>query len=218
MSRARWAALVAVLVVLVSAACAPAARTEVPREARGKEVHTQRLKSFAVADDYLLQATNAAPLQGSLDGCRDLRGGHTGYLWRCSVVRTTTVTGQDPAAALTAQHQALAGLHCSAYPGLETTGRRLADGLEPRYLYEVNYHCPDQVMITIRFSQPGDPDLESKVALGELQYGPGTGNVVSSQPVSADVVKRLNSDTSEQVIMVVSVIRTYWMMPDPALE
>lgn len=215
--RVRWAALLTVLVLLLGVACAPAARTEVPREARGKEVHAERLKAFAIADDYLLQATNAAPLQGSLDACRDLRGAHTGYLWSCSVVRTTTVSGQDAEGALIEQHQALAGLRCSAYPGLETTRQRLSDGLEPRYLYEVNYHCPDQVLITIRFSEPGDPDLNSKVALGELQYGPGTGNVVSSQPVSPEVVQRLNSDTSQGIIMVVSVIRTYWMMPDPAL-
>lgn len=217
-SAARWAVLVTVLVLFLGVGCAPAARTEVPREARGKEVHAERLKSFALADDYLLKATGAEPLQGSLDGCRDLRGLHTGYLWRCSVVRATTVVGQDAEVALIKQHQELVDLHCSAYPGLETTRQRLADGLEPRYLYEVNYHCPDRVMITIRFSQPDDEDLATKLRLGDLQYGPGAENVVSTQPMSSDVVQRLSSDSSQQIIMVVAVIRDYWMMPDPALE
>lgn len=216
--RSGWGGLLLALLMLVAVGCAPAARTEVPREARGKEVHAQRLKAFALADEYMLEATDSAPRQGSLDGCRDLRGDHTGYLWRCSVVRATTVTGRDAEVALTEQRERLAALHCSAYPGLGTTRQRLAEGLEPRHLYEVDYHCPDRVMITIRFSEPEDDGLPTKLSLGELQYGPGTGNVVSSQPIPSAVVQRLRSDDTQQIVMVVAVIRTYWMMPDPELR
>lgn len=210
--------LATVLMLLLGVACAPAARSEVPREARGKEVHAARLKSFALADDYLLEATDGAPVQGSLDGCRDLRDQHTGYLWRCGVVRATTVTGMDAEAALGEQRDRLAALHCTAYPGLGTTRQRLSEGLEPRQLYEVDYHCPDRLLITIRFSEPGDDDLPAKVALGELQYGPGGSNVVSSQPISSQIVQQLGSDTSQEIVMVVAVTRTYWMMPDPELQ
>jgi len=208
------AGLLAALVALaLVAACTPTARSELPREARGAEVHAKRLKEGALADELLRKIAPSAPLQGSLDGCLDLRSNHAGYLWRCTMVRAATVTGDDPAATLEAQHRLLRDLGCSAYPGLLTTEERLKQGLQPRFLFDVEYRCPDESLVMIRFTEPEDPDLSSKVDLGNLQRGPGRGNVISEQPFSAAAIEQLRSDTSVKLIMVVAVARTYWMMP-----
>lgn len=211
---ARWFALLAgLLAAVVIAGCAPAARSELPREVRGTEVHAKRLKSGAAADELLRKVAVGSPLQASLDGCLDLRANHSGYLWRCSVVRAATVVGEDPAATLEAQHTRLRDLGCAAYPGLITSANRLKQGLQPRFLYDVEYHCPDQSLVLIRFSDPEDPDLASKVDLTNLQSGPGRGNVISDQPVSPAALDQLRTDTSTKLVMVVAVARTYWMMP-----
>lgn len=210
----RLTSIVLLAVLLVLSACAPAARSsELPREARGPEVNAERQTATALADDYLRRVTDSAPLYASLDGCRDLRPRHSSYQWSCTVVRATAITGLNAATALHDQQARLAAEHCSAYPGLGITLQRLGEGLEPRFLYDVDYRCPQNLMVTIRFSTPTDPDLGAKLDLGMLLHGPGVGNVVSEQPVSDDVVKQLSGDTSQEIIMIVAVIRTYWLMP-----
>lgn len=210
----RWCGVVAALLVAAMVTgCTPAARSELPREARGTEVHAKRLKAGSAADELLRKIAIGTPIQASLDGCLDLRANRSGYLWRCSVVRAATVVGDDAMTTLGTQHDLLRDLGCSAYPGLVTTQTRLQQGLQPRLLFDVEYRCPDQSLVMIRFSDPSDPDLGSKVDLGNLQRGPGRGNLISEQPFSSAAVEQLRSDASTNLIMVVAVARTYWMMP-----
>ncbi|MFW6599643.1 hypothetical protein ACQBAU_09205 [Propionibacteriaceae bacterium Y2011] len=198
---------------VVVAGCAPAANSELPREVRGAEVHAERQRATATADEYLLQATNSSPMQANLDGCRDLRPEHSGFLWACSVIRATTVTGGDVRVALDEQHQRVRALGCSAYPGIQTRKTRLDEGLPVSMLYDVTYSCPDGVVIVIRFSEPTDSGLPQKLDLTTVSPGPGPANVVSEQKFSEQTVRTLTGDTTQQAVLVVAVQKDYWAMP-----
>lgn len=199
--------------VLVVAGCTPAARSELPRELRGPEVNSARQKAIGAADEDLRQLTGSAPLKANLDGCRDLRPRHAGISWRCAVVRTATVSNADAVAGLDDQHARLLDHGCAAFPGLATTRDRLASGIAVAELAEVTYHCPDSTIVSVRFSEPHDDDLAAKLDLTTLAHGPGAANVVSSQPVARANLDRLSDDRSQRVIMVVSVVRSYWSTP-----
>lgn len=201
------------LLLLLLTACVPAAQSELPREVRGPQVHAERQKAISVADDALSRATGSAPVQAGLDGCLDLRAERSGYTWRCSVLRSTTLTGTDVEETLAVQHERLRGLGCTAYPGLATTARRYEAGITPAYLYDVDYRCDDQVVVVIRFSEPDDPSLAAKTDLGTVIHGPGRGNVISEQTFAPDVVRSLKADSTKRLIMVVTVQKSYWMLP-----
>lgn len=199
--------------LLVVSGCVPAAQSELPREVRGPQVHAERQKAISVADDALSRATGSAPVQASLDGCLDLRPERSGYTWRCAVIRATTLTGTDVAETLSAQHERLRPLGCTAYPGLAQTVRRYEAGVTPSYLYDIDYRCDAGVIVVIRFSEPSDPALAAKTDLGTILYGPGRSNVIAEQGFSPDVVRSLQADTTKDLIMVVTVQKSYWMLP-----
>ncbi|MFX4270630.1 hypothetical protein ACQBAR_08435 [Propionibacteriaceae bacterium Y1685] len=194
-------------------ACAPAARTELPREARGATVHAERQKASALTDDYLRRINNSGPVQGTLDGCEDLRPQHVGFSWRCSITRAGTITDTSVDTALTGLHERLRTEKCSAAPGLQATLRRHKEGLAPAYLYDVDYLCPNGIVVVIRFSEPTDKTLPQKLDLRETRYSPGGANVISEQPFAAETVDALQADESKKVIMLIAVQKQYWQMP-----
>ncbi len=198
---------------LLVAACTPAARTELPRELRGPEVNAARQAAIGAADEDLRQLTGAAPLAANLDGCRDLRARHAGFAWRCTVTRMATVVAEDVTIGLQDQADRLRGHDCAAFPGLGTSQEQLEDGVPIEDLVEVSYHCPDRTIVMIRFSRPGDQQLRDKLDLTTLLQGSGADNVVSGKPIAKANVDRLIADDSQGLILIVSVIRTYWLTP-----
>lgn len=203
-------AALALLLLLVSA-CTPAARTELPRELRGPEVNAARQAAIGAADEDLRQLTDSAPLAANLDGCRDLRPRHAGFTWRCTVARMATVVAENADIGLQEQAERLGDLGCAAFPGLGTSRDELAAGVPIDELVEVSYHCPDRTIVMIRFSRPTDEDLAEKLDLTTLWYASGADNIVSGQPIAKANVDRLAADDSQELILVVAVIRTYWL-------
>ncbi|MDN5727348.1 MAG: hypothetical protein L0G99_15680 [Propionibacteriales bacterium] len=209
---ARRLGMVLLLAVLLPG-CAPAARTELPREARGASVHAARQKASALTDDYLRRINNSGPVQGTLDGCEDLRPQRVGFAWRCSITRAGTVTGTSVNDSLSGLHTRLRAEGCSAAPGLQATLRRNREGLAPRYLYDVDYRCAQGVVVVIRFSEPNDPTLPQKLNLRETTYSPGGANVISEEPFAAETLDAMRADKSKKVIMLIAVQKQYWQMP-----